>query len=100
MRNVLLLHTTEAAHYITNREKKKPYSFKIYNCSKGGIDIADQRMGSLTCKKMDTCCISLFPWYKQSQQSSNTYNEYKGCRYKKLWIWLGINDMAYQTSHE
>ena len=28
MRNVLLLHSTEAAHYVTNDKKKKPYRYK------------------------------------------------------------------------
>ena len=51
MRNVLLLHTTEATHYVTNEVKKKPYTYKIYDFTKGGIDILDQRTGSLTCKE-------------------------------------------------
>ena len=100
---MLLLHTTEAAHYVTNDEKKKPYTNKIYDSAKGGIDIPDQRMVSLTCKekkkKTDTCGISLCPWYEQqstdmSQQLSNTCNEYKGYKYKKLWIRLGIDDIS------
>ena len=51
IRNVLLLHTTEAARYVTNDEKKKPYTNKIYDSAKGGVDIPDQRMVSLTCKE-------------------------------------------------
>ena len=51
MRNVLLLHTTETAHYVTNDEKKKPYTYEICDFTKGGIDIPDQRTGSLTCKQ-------------------------------------------------
>ena len=38
MRNVLLLRTTEAAHYVTNDEKKKPCTYKIYDFTEGGID--------------------------------------------------------------
>ena len=41
MRNVLLLHTTEAAHYVTNDEKKKTYTYKIYDFTKGSTDIPD-----------------------------------------------------------
>ena len=51
IRNVLLLHTTEATHYVTNDEKKKPYTNKIYDSAKGGIDIPNQQMVSLTCKE-------------------------------------------------
>ena len=36
MRNVLFVNTTESAHYITNDEKK-PYIYKIYDFTKGGI---------------------------------------------------------------
>ena len=50
MRNVLLLQTTNPAHYVTEDDKKKPLSYKIYDYSKGGIDIPDQRMGSYTTK--------------------------------------------------
>ena len=50
MRNVLFLHTTKGAYYVTNEEKKKTYLYKIYDFTKGGIDIPDQRMGFLTCK--------------------------------------------------
>ena len=51
MRNVLLVNTTEPAHYVTNDEKTNPYIYKIYDFTKGGIDIPDQRMESLTCKQ-------------------------------------------------
>ena len=54
MRNVLLLHTAEAVHYVTNDENKKPYIYNIYDFTKGGIDLHDQRMGSLTCKAKKT----------------------------------------------
>ena len=50
MRNVLLLQTTNPAHYVTQDDKQKPLSYKIYNYTKGGIDIPDQRMGSYTTK--------------------------------------------------
>ena len=52
MRNVLLLDTSEAAHYVTNDEKKKTiYTYKIYDFTKGAIDIPDRRKSSLTCKQ-------------------------------------------------
>ena len=41
------LHTNEAAHQVTNDKKEKPYTYKIYNFTKVGIDIPDERMGSL-----------------------------------------------------
>ena len=47
MRNVLLLHTTEAAHYVTNDEKNT--NKHIYDFTAGVIGIPDQWMGSLTC---------------------------------------------------
>ena len=49
MRNVSFLHTTKRAYYVTNEEKKRTYLYKIYDFTKGGIDITDQRMGFLTC---------------------------------------------------
>ena len=42
MRNVLLLYSTEAAHYVTNDEKKKPYRYKTYDFTKAGVSISDQ----------------------------------------------------------
>ena len=51
MRNVLLLYSTEAAHYVTNDEKKKPYRYKTYDFTKAGVSIPDQWMGTLTCKQ-------------------------------------------------
>ena len=50
MRNVLLLQTTNPAHYVTQDDKQKPLSYKIYDYTKGEIDIPDQRMGSYTTK--------------------------------------------------
>ena len=50
MRNVLLLTTMEPAHYVTDDKKKKPYMYKMYDFTKGGIDIPDQRVGTYTCK--------------------------------------------------
>ena len=50
MRNVLLLTTIEPVHYVTDNKKKKPYMYKIYDFTKGGIDIPDQRVGTYTCK--------------------------------------------------
>ena len=51
MRNVWLLYITEAAHYLTNDEKKKPYTCEIYGFTKGSIDLPDQRVGSSTFKQ-------------------------------------------------
>ena len=51
MRNVLLLRTTKAAYYVTNDKKKKPYTYKIYNFTKDGIDTSDQQIISLTNKQ-------------------------------------------------
>ena len=50
MRNVLLLQTTNPAHYVTQDDKQKPLSYKIYDYTKGGTDIPDQKMGSYTTK--------------------------------------------------
>ena len=50
MRNVLLLQITNPAHYVTQDDKKKPLSCKIYDYTKGGIDIPNQRMGLYTTK--------------------------------------------------
>ena len=50
MRKVLLLQITNPAHYVTQDDKKKPLSCKIYDYTKGGIDIPDQRMRSYTAK--------------------------------------------------
>ena len=46
MRNVLLLNTMNEAHYVTSDDKKKPMPYKIYDYTKGGIDIPDQRIGT------------------------------------------------------
>ena len=45
MRNAFLLHAIEAAHYVTNDEKKESYTYKIHDFTKRGIDLPDQRMG-------------------------------------------------------
>ena len=50
MRKVLLLTTKEPAHYVTDNKKKKPYMYEIFDFTKGGIDIPDQRVGTYTCK--------------------------------------------------
>ena len=49
MTNVLLLHNGNPAHYVT-QDDKKPLSYKIYDYTKEGIDIPDQKMGSYTTK--------------------------------------------------
>ena len=41
VRNVLLLTTMEPTHYVTRDKKKKPYMYKIYDFTKGGIGIPD-----------------------------------------------------------
>ena len=51
MRIMTFLRTNEAAHYVTNDKKEKPYTYKIYNFTKVGIDIPDERMGSLNYKQ-------------------------------------------------
>ena len=51
MKNVLLVNTTEPAPYVTIDEKTKPCIYTIYDFTKGGIDIPDQRTVSLTCKQ-------------------------------------------------
>ena len=50
MKNVFLLHTTEAVHYVTHDEKKNPYIYiyKICDLTKIGIDIPDQKISFLT----------------------------------------------------
>ena len=45
MRNVLLLQTINPAHYVTHDDKKNLLSYKIYDYTKGRIDIPDKRMG-------------------------------------------------------
>ena len=50
MKNVLLLTTMEPAHYVTDGKKKKPYMYKIYDFTKRGIDIPNQRVGTYTGK--------------------------------------------------
>ena len=47
VRNVLLLQTTNPAHYVTQDDNS---SYKIYDYIKGGIDIPDPRMGSYPTK--------------------------------------------------
>ena len=42
MRNVLLLTIMEPAHYVPDDKKKKPYMYKIYDFTKGSIDILHQ----------------------------------------------------------
>ena len=49
-KNVLLLQTTNAAHCNTSDEKAKPLVYKVYDYTKRGVDIPDQRMASYTTK--------------------------------------------------
>lgn len=49
-RNVLLLSTIPPILGVTKDDKKKPAVYKLYDLTKGGTDIVDQRMGSFTSK--------------------------------------------------
>lgn len=50
-KHVLLLTTHPFVHGVTKDDgHKKPQIMKYYDFTKGGTDIIDQRMGSLTCK--------------------------------------------------
>lgn len=50
-KNVLMLTTTEPILGITRDDKRdKLGTYKLYDFTKGGTDIVDQRMGFLTCK--------------------------------------------------
>ena len=50
-RNVLLLSTVPPLLATTKDDNKsKPTIYKLYDFSKGGIDIIDQRMGFYSCK--------------------------------------------------
>ena len=48
--NALLLQTTNPVHYVTQDDQKKPLAYKIYEYTKGGIDIYNQRISSYTTK--------------------------------------------------
>ena len=51
LKNVLLLSTVSPLHGITKDDnKKKPAIYKVYDFTKGGTDIADQRVGLYTCR--------------------------------------------------
>ncbi|CAH1242583.1 Hypp6857 [Branchiostoma lanceolatum] len=51
LRNVLMLSTVPPLLAVTKDDKKfKPAIYKLYDFTKGGTDIVDQRMGSYTCK--------------------------------------------------
>lgn len=49
-KNILVLNTTNVAHYCTDDDKEKPLTYKVYDYTKGGVDIPDQHMGSYTTK--------------------------------------------------
>lgn len=70
-RNVLLLCTVPPIVGVTKDDKRKPAVYKLYDMTKGGTDIVDQRMGSFTSKSksrkwtvnvlsyvMDTCRVN------------------------------------------
>ena len=105
MRNKLLLHTTEAGHYVTNDKKKILYRQKIYYFTKGGISIPNQQIGSLTCKKKtrkqtivtlayvpDMSTVNSQAIHTMNKKDTSTKNFEFG---QELMI-----DIAYQTSHE
>ena len=48
LRNVLLLSTHNVYPGVTDDDKLKPYIYKVYDYTKGGVDVADQIMGSCT----------------------------------------------------
>ena len=51
---MLLLHTTDVADYVTNGEKKKPYTYKIYDFTTGGINIPiNERFSLIVSKKQE-----------------------------------------------
>ena len=45
LRNVLLLSTVQPILGVSQNPKKKPAIYKLYDYTKGGTDIIDQRMG-------------------------------------------------------
>ena len=50
-KNVLMLSTVQPLHGVTRDDKKKkPAIFKLYDFTKGGTDVVDQRMASYSCK--------------------------------------------------
>ena len=50
-RNVLLLSTVQPILGVTKDDgKRKPAIYKLYDYTKGGTDVMDQRIGSFTCK--------------------------------------------------
>jgi len=49
-KNVIVLSTMEPLLGVTKDEKKKPAIIKLYDFTKGGTDIIDQKMGSYTTK--------------------------------------------------
>ena len=70
-RNVLLINTMNSAHFVTDDKKEKRYFYKVYDYTKVGVDIPDQRIASYkvkskTCKwtwvanfyLLDVACIN------------------------------------------
>ena len=49
LRNVLLLSTVQPILGISKNPKKQPAIYKLYDYTKGGTDITDQRMGTYSC---------------------------------------------------
>ena len=49
LRNALLLSTVQPILGVSKNPKKKPAIYKLYDYTKGGTDIIDQRMGTYSC---------------------------------------------------
>ena len=49
LRNVLLLSTVQPILGVIKNPKKKPAIYKLYDYTKGGTDIIDQRVGTYSC---------------------------------------------------
>ena len=49
LRNVLLLSTGQPILGVSKNPKKKPAIYKLYDYTKDGTDIIDQRMGTYSC---------------------------------------------------
>ena len=59
LRNVLLLSTLPLilGTITTNDIKRKLYSYKLYDFTKGGTDVMDQRIGEYIVLTLDNSCI-------------------------------------------
>lgn len=83
LRNVLMLSTVQPLLGVTKDDKKsKPAIYKLYDFTKGGTDIVDQRVGFYTCKTksprwtmvaffylLDTCRVNSSTVYCMNQKT-------------------------------